>query len=395
MNTNNDALSPAAIDNAGSNTGNENGNRSRKLLIVTAVFVIAGIAWFIYWSLVTSKREATDDAYVGGDLIYVSSRVPGTVIALQGKDMDLVQAGQVVARLDTVDASTQLQKAASVLANSVRQFRQQEAQAAQLDAAIATQRLDLNRAKDDLGRREALNKDAIAAEELSHARNAVALAQAALTQTERQARTIHTLIDGTTARSNPAVLQAKAAYIDAWLATQRNVVIAPVTGHVTQHNVKLGQRIQSGQTLLTIVPLNNLWVDANFKEVQLRNLRIGQSATVESDLYGSDAIYHGKVAGIGIGTGAAFSLLPAQNASGNWIKVIQRVPVRIELDAQEVAAHPLRIGLSTTVHVDTHDRSGAMLSDSNSKSVSEQTDVYTTDMSKVEGDADRIIAQQL
>ncbi len=373
-----------------------NGKRQRTLLIVTAVFVALGIAWFVYWKLISSQREVTEDAYVGGEMVYVSSRVTGTVIGLQGKDMELVQAGEVLVRLDTVDADTQLHKAASALAASVRQFRQQQEQAAQLDAAIATQRLDLARVQADLARREPLSKeDAIAAEELSHARNAVAQAQAALTQTERQARTVHALIDGTNVRNNPAVLQAKAAYIDAWVATQRNAVIAPITGHITQHTVKLGQRIQPGQALLTIVPLNAVWVDANFKEVQLRNLRIGQTATVESDLYGKDAIFHGKVTGIGIGTGSAFALLPAQNASGNWIKVIQRVPVRIELDPREIAAHPLRIGLSTTVTVDIHDRSGAMLSDADSRPSTTATAVYETDLSKVEAAAERIIAQQL
>lgn len=384
------------IDIIPAETPNGNGKRRRMLFIVTIVFAALGIAWFVYWALVSSQREVTDDAYVGGDMVYVSSRVAGTVIGLQGKDMELVQAGQVLVRLDTVDADTQLQKAASALASAVRQFRQQQAQAAQLDAAIATQRLELVRAQDDLARREPLSKDdAIAAEELSHARNAVARAQAALTQTERQARTVHALIDGTSVRTHPSVLQAKAAYIDAWTTTQRNAVIAPITGHITQHTVKLGQRIQPGQTLLTIVPLHTLWVDANFKEVQLRHLRIGQPATVVSDLYGKDAVFHGKVTGIGIGTGAAFALLPAQNASGNWIKVIQRVPVRIALDAKEIAAHPLRIGLSTKVTVDTHDRSGAMLSNTDAKPSIESTAVYATDMSAVEAQAERIIAQQL
>jgi membrane fusion protein (multidrug efflux system) len=216
-----------------------------------------------------------------------------------------------------------------------------------------------------------------------------------LTQTEKQAHAIHALIDNTTARTTPSVLQAKAAYIDAWLSTQRNAVVAPVTGHVTQHTVKLGQRIQPGQALLTIVPLNAVYVDANFKEAQLRHLRIGQNATVESDLYGGDAEFHGKVSGIGIGTGAAFALLPAQNATGNWIKVTQRVPVRITLDPQELVAHPLRIGLSTTVKVDTHDRSGTMLAGAGSTQTAEQTEVYSTDMSAVEAAAERIIAKQL
>lgn len=379
-----------------SGNGTSNGARRRNLLIVTSLFAILGIAWLIYWWLISSRREVTEDAYVGGDLVYVSSRVPGTVVALQGKDMELVQAGQVLVRLDAVDADTQLQKAASALASAARQFRQQEAQAAQLDAAIVAQRLELLRTQEDLARREPLvGAEAIAAEELSHARNAVALAQAALTQTERQARSIHALIDGTNAHNNPAVLQAKSAYVDAWLAAQRNVVIAPVAGHITQHTVKLGQRIQPGQPLLTIVPLNALWVDANFKEVQLRHLRIGQPATVESDLYGSTALFHGQVSGIGIGTGAAFSLLPAQNASGNWIKVIQRVPVRIKLDPKEVAEHPLRIGLSTTVKVDIRERSGPMLSGAETPPSVEGTDVYAADLSRVEAAAETIITRQL
>jgi len=381
-------------DDTSEDTGN--GKRRRLLLTVTSLFIVIGIAWLAYWLVVGSKREVTDDAYVGGDLVNVSSRVAGTVIGWQGKDMELVQAGQVLVRLDTADADTQLQKAASALASAVRQFRQQQAQTEQLDAAIATQRLDLQRAQQDLARREPLiMQEAIANEELSHARSAVAVAQTALTQTEKQARMVHALIDGTTAHTNPAVLQAKSSYIDAWLNAQRNLVVAPVSGHITMHTVKLGQRIQPGQALLTIVPLNAVWVDANFKEVQLRHLRIGQTVSVESDLYGSDAEFHGTVTGIGIGTGAAFALLPAQNATGNWIKVTQRVPVRIKLDPQELATHPLRIGLSTTVKVDTHDRSGAMLAGAGTTPTVATTDVYATDMSSVEAAAESIIAKQL
>jgi membrane fusion protein (multidrug efflux system) len=384
-------------NNSSANTAEVgNGKRSRNLLIATAVFLIAGVAGFIYWTQIAAKRERTDDAYVAGDQVVVSSRIAGTVIGVQGKDMERVSAGQALVRLDTVDAETQLQKAASALAQSVRQFRQQHEQAGQFDAAIAVQKLDLMRTRDDLARREPLlTQQAIAAEELSHARNAVALAEASLTQTERQARSLHTLIDGTSVRTSPAVLQAKAAYVEAWLNRQRNAVVAPITGHITQHMVKLGQRIQPGQTLLTLVSLNDLWVDANFKEVQLRNMRIGQPVTVVSDLYGGEVVYHGVVAGIGIGTGAAFSLLPAQNASGNWIKVIQRVPVRIALDPKEIAAQPLRIGLSTTVTVDTHDRSGVMLSSAAQAPSSAATNVYATDMVQVEAEAERIIAQQL
>jgi membrane fusion protein (multidrug efflux system) len=201
-------------------------------------------------------------------------------------------------------------------------------------------------------------------------------------------------VDGTDAHNNPAVLQARRAYIDAWIALQRTTIVAPVTGHVAQRIVQPGQRVQSGQTLLSVIPLSTVWVDANFKEVQLRNLRIGQTAEVKSDLYGSDAIFTGKVSGIGAGTGAAFALLPAQNASGNWIKVIQRVPVRIALDADQVAAHPLRIGLSTVVTVDTHDRSGSTLPAAPT-SKDADTHIYELDVAPAEAQADAIISKQL
>lgn len=387
------------LDNSTATNTNEavpNGSRNRNLLVVTTVFIALGIGWFVYWSLILKWRERTDDAYVGGDQVSVTARVAGTVVSMQGKEMDAVKAGQALVTLDTSDAQVQLQKMASALASSARQYRQQSEQAAQLDAAIVTQKLELARAREDLARREPLLKDqAIAAEELAHARSAVSVAEATLAQTQRQAQSLHALLDGTNVHNNPAVLQAKSAYVDAWLNAQRNVIQAPVDGHITQHNVQLGQRIQAGQTLMTLVPLNKLWVDANFKEVQLRNLRIGQPVTLVSDVYGADVTYHGTITGIGIGTGAAFALLPAQNASGNWIKVVQRVPVRVTLDPNEVAAHPLRIGLSMTVTVNTRDRSGAVLRDANAAPGGGQTGVYAADMKQVEADAERIITAQM
>jgi len=373
-----------------------NGQRRRALLGITAAIIVLAVAAVLYWNLVLTKRERTDDAYVSGNQVAVSSQLNGTVIAVLADDMQLVQAGQELVRLDPVDAATELNRAGSNLAVSVRQFRQLTQQATQYDSLIVNRRLELARAQDDLQRREPLlAEQAIAGEELRHARDAVQLAQAALTQAESQARAAHAMIDGTTAGTNPSVLLAKGQYLVAWLAAQRNAIVAPVTGHVAQRSVQAGQRIQPGQSLLTIIPLNNLWIDANFKEVQLRNLRLGQVAEVDSDLYGDNAVFHGKVSGIGIGTGAAFSLLPAQNASGNWIKVIQRVPVRIQLDPQELATHPLRIGLSTTVTVDTHDRSGALLATVPNANPVVETTVYTPDLAKADAQAEAIIAKQL
>src|SRR3984893_3679249 len=314
------------------------GKRRKVLVIIAAVFIVIGLLWGLFWLLVLSKRERTDDAYVNGNKVVISAQVSETVIAVLTDDTQLVKAGQVLVRLDPVDAATGLARSASALGQSVRQVRQQKLTADQYDSIIATRRLELSRAEADLAQREPLLADsAIAPEEVRHARESVLLARAALTQAERQATASHALVDGTDVEHNPAVLQAKAAYRDAWIVAQRNAVVAPVTGYVAERSVQLGLHVTAGQALMTVIPLNALWVDSNFKEVQLRHLRIGQPAEVRSDLYGGSFVYHGHVTGMAAGTGAAFALLPAQNASGNWIKVVQRVPVRVQLDDADLA----------------------------------------------------------
>jgi membrane fusion protein (multidrug efflux system) len=278
----------------------------------------------------------------------------------------------------------------------VRQVRQQKLNADQYDAMIATRRLELVRAEADLAKREPLLADsAIAPEEVRHARESVLLARAALTQAERQATASHALVDGTDVEDNPAVLQAKAAFRDAWIAAQRNAVVAPVTGYVAERSVQLGQHVAAGQALMTVIPLNALWVDANFKEVQLRHLRIGQAAEVRSDLYGGSFVYHGHVTGMAAGTGAAFALLPAQNASGNWIKVVQRVPVRVQLDGADLAKSPLRVGLSATVTVDTTNEEGPVLPKEAADQPVGDTQVYSQDFEKANAEADAVVRRNL
>jgi membrane fusion protein (multidrug efflux system) len=339
-----------------------NGNRTKILLLIALVFIVLGALWAAYWVLVLSKRERTDDSYVNGNKVVISAQVSGTVIAVQADDTQLVKAGQVLVRLDPIDAQTNLSRMASALAKTVRQVRQERSTADQYDSVIDTRKLELARAEADLAKREPLLADhAIAPEEVRHARESVELARAGLTQAVRQSTSSHALVDGTQVEDNPAVLEPKSAYRDAWIAAQRNAVVAPVTGYVAERSVQLGQHIQAGQALMTVIPLNSLWVDANFKEVQLRHLRIGQPAEVRSDLYGGSFIFHGHVKGMAAGTGAAFSLLPAQNASGNWIKVVQRVPVRIQIDDADLVKSPLRVGLSATVTVDTTSRDGPVL----------------------------------
>jgi len=373
-----------------------NGRRRRILLLMAAGFIGLGVLWALYWLFVLEKRERTDDAYVNGNKVVISARVPGTVIAVLADDTQLVQAGQVLVRLDPLDAQIALARTSSALAQTVRQVRQEQSTAGQYDALIETRKIELARAQIDLAKREPLLADkAIAPEEVRHARESVELAQAALAQAIRQARAAHALVDGTRVQTNPAVLQAKTAFRDAWIAAQRNAVIAPVTGYVAERSVQLGQRIQAGQSLMTVIPLNTLWVDANFKEVQLRNLRIGQPAEVRSDLYGGSFIFHGHVAGLSAGTGAAFALLPAQNASGNWIKVVQRVAVRIQIDANDLAKSPLRVGLSTTVTVDTRNRSGGVLATRAADKAVGDTQVYASDLAQANAEADAIVSRNL
>jgi membrane fusion protein (multidrug efflux system) len=372
-------------------------NKRRNVLILIAViFIVLGVLWGAYWVLVLAEREQTDDAYVNGNKVVISAQISGTVIAVLADDTQRVVAAQVLVRLEPVDAQTNLSRTASALAQTVRQVRQEKSTADQYDSVIDTRRVELVRAEADLAKREPLLADhAIAPEEVRHARESVELARAALTQAVRQSISSHALVDGTDVEDNPTVLQAKTAFRDAWIAAQRNAVVAPVTGYVAERSVQLGQHIQAGQALMTVIPLNSLWVDANFKEVQLRNLRIGQPAEVRSDLYGGSYIFHGHVKGMSAGTGAAFSLLPAQNASGNWIKVVQRVPVRIQIDDADLVKSPLRVGLSATVTVDTANRDGPVLARESTDAPVGDTQVYTQDLDKANADADAIVRQNL
>jgi len=377
-------------------TNPSNGKRRRILLLIAVIFIVLGALWAAYWILVLAKREKTDDAYVNGNKVVISAQVSGTVIAVLADDTQLVKAGQVLVKLDPIDAQTALSRAASALAQTVRQVRQQKATAGQYDSEITTRKLELARAEVDMAKREPLIADhAIAGEEVRHAQESVQLARAALIQAERQSSSAHALVDGTPVETNPTVLQAKDTFRDAWITAQRNAVVAPVSGYVGERSVQLGQHIQAGEALMTVIPLHSLWVDANFKEVQLRNLRIGQNAEVRSDLYGGTFVFHGRVQGMSAGTGAAFSLLPPQNASGNWIKVVQRVPVRIRIDDADLVKSPLRVGLSTTVTVDTTSRNGPVLAPEANEEPVGDTQVYTQDLEKANAEAEEVVRRNL
>ncbi|MEI7764058.1 MAG: HlyD family efflux transporter periplasmic adaptor subunit [Comamonadaceae bacterium] len=369
------------------------GNPARKkaLLTLTSVVVLVGLAWTAYEWLVASHYESTDNAYVQGNVIQITPQIGGTVMAILADDTDYVKAGDPLVKLDPTDTQVALDQARAALAQTVRQVRTLYANNASLSAQVAVREADvvkaqteIARATDDLNRRQSLIQNgAISKEELSHAqtqltngKNALSSAQAGVAAAKQQLISNQTLTDGTAIDKHPSVQAAAVKLREAWLAAQRAALPAPVDGFVARRTVQLGQRVAAGTPLMAIVPLNQLWVDANFKEVQLRNIRIGQSVKLTADLYGKKVEYKGLVAGLGMGTGAAFALLPAQNATGNWIKVVQRVPVRVTLDAAQLAQNPLRVGLSMLATVDVSKQDGKMLADTPRAAALVQTKVY-------------------
>ena len=356
-NTMTPGASPAATP-----PGNPNGARKRGFLVLTVLVLAGAVAWAAHWFLVSRYFQSTDDAYVSSDLVQITSQVPGTVIAVRADDTQSVERGQVLAELDPADAQVALSGAEAQLARAVRTVRALFAQRDELKAQIAQRESDLSRVQDDLRRRLSLQADgAVSGEELSHARDAVALAHASLDAARGQLNATEAQIQGTTIATHPQVLDAEAAVRDADLALRRTELRSPVAGVVAKRSVELGQHIAAGTPLMAVVPLDDVWVDANFKEGQLRNMRVGQPVTLRADIYGRNVVFHGQLAGLAAGSGTAFALLPAQNASGNWIKIVQRLPVRVALDPSELAAHPLRVGLSMSAQVDVRDTSGPLV----------------------------------
>jgi len=341
---------------------NGNGSRRRNLLILALIVIVAGVGYGAWWLLVARYYQSTDDAYVSGDLVQITAEVPGTVVSLHADDTQSVQRDQPLLELDPADAQVATANAEANLARAVRQVRTLFAQGDQLHAQINERQIELKRAQDDYRRRAGLVSDgAVSSEELSHMKDQVTQLEATLAATREQHSATTVQIDGTTISTNPQVLAAAAAVRDAALALRRTHITAPVAGVVARRSVQVGQRVAPGTPLMAVVPLDDVWIDANFKEVQLADMRVGQPVELHADLYGGGTVYHGKLAGLAAGSGSAFALLPPQNASGNWIKIVQRVPVRIALDPKELKDHPLRVGLSMTVKVDIRDTSGPLI----------------------------------
>ena len=342
--------------------------RKRALAAIAGVVVLAAILYGVYWFIYLSHYQSTDDAYVQGNVVQITPEVAGTVVRVEVQDTDAVKPGQLLVALDPADARVTLDQAEATLAQTVREVRQVYGNDASSQADIRFRQADaartgaeLLRAEQDLARRHVLaQRQVISREDLAHAqatvdaaRAAYAAAQATLQGARSQLNASRALTEGVGVSAHPKVAAAASGVRMAYIAAQRTQLRAPVGGLVAKRSVQLGQRVQAGAPMMAIIPLDQVWVDANFKEVQLRKMRVGQAATLTADVFGKDVRFHGRVAGLGAGTGAAFALIPAQNATGNWIKVVQRVPVRIALDASELREHPLRLGLSMKVEVDT------------------------------------------
>lgn len=354
----------AATDHAPAQLATAAGrSRGRNLKILGGLVAICALGYGGYWYWYARYFESTDDCYVDGDVVQITSEVPGTVIRLRADDTQSVARGQSLLELDPADAEVAKSNAEANLARAVRAVRALFAKADQLRAEIRDREVELRQAEQDHNRRTGLLSDgAISSEEFEHTRDRITEVRASLTAAQQELNETIAQIDRTTIPTHPQVLAAVAAVRDASLALRRTHITAPVAGIVAQRSVQVGQRVAAGTPLMGVVPLGAVWVDANFKEVQLRDMRVGQPVTLRADMYGGRVKYHGRLVGLSAGSGTAFALLPAQNASGNWIKIVQRLPVRIALDTNELRAHPLRIGLSVTADVDIRDTSGPLVS---------------------------------
>lgn len=342
-----------------------NQKRQFFMTVATIAFLIIALLVGMYWLIIGRFYEETDDAYVNGNIIPITSQVMGTIIAVKADDTQFVKTGQLLVQLDPIDSFIAFEQAKADLAQTVRTTQQLFINNTGLKADISNRKTIYEQARKDLERRHsAVGYGAVSKEELIHAQDTLKSADATLIQAHSALQANLALTDNTDLYQHPNVLAAAAKLRQAYIDYKRSEILAPSNGEISKRTAQIGQRITAGTPLMALVPLEQVWVDANFKEKQLRHMRIGQPVSLTADIYGSSVRYHGQIVGFSAGTGSAFALLPAQNATGNWIKVVQRLPVRIALDPKELQAHPLRIGLSMSVTVNTHDRSGKFISTS-------------------------------
>ncbi|WP_039056512.1 efflux RND transporter periplasmic adaptor subunit [Enterobacter sp. Bisph1] len=368
------------------------GKRKRNFAILFVVLLLIAAGCLAWYLLYARYYETTDDAYVNANLVTLTPQIGGTVTQVAVDEGDYVAKGQPLVLLDPSDTEIALQQAEANLASTVRQVRGLYSTVDNYRAQLAAKQTALQTAQNDYARRQKIaTSGAISAEDLAHYRDAVATAKSDLAAAQQVLTTNLAMTDDTVIDSHPEIKSAIATLRQRFLDNARSTIVAPVSGFVAKRAVQLGMRVNSGTTLMSIVPLDQVWVDANFKESQMNTMRLGQKVTLTADLYGDDIEYHGTIESLGIGTGSAFSLLPAQNASGNWIKIIQRLPVRITLDPHDMQKHPLRVGLSMFARVDIRNPQGDLLPPKTVAAPRFTTDVYQNALDN----ADRLVAKIL
>lgn len=369
------------------------GKLLRGLLAIVVLLLAAAALWYFMFG---RWFEETDDAYVQGNQVQITPLVTGTVVAINADDGMRVERGQLLVQLDPADTEVALQQARANLARTVRQTRGLYRSVEGAQAELSARQVTLNRVREDFARRKGLAATgAISDEELAHARNELAAAEAAVAGSRETFERSNALVDDTVIATQPDVQAAAAQLRQAYLNNARAGIVAPVSGYVARRSVQVGQRVQPGTALMAVVPTEQMWVEANFKETQLRHMRLGQEVELRSDLYGGEVKYKGRIDSLGLGTGSAFSLLPAQNASGNWIKIVQRVPVRIAIDAKQLADNPLRIGLSMKAEVSLRDQNGTVLPTTTAKGQVFDTDVYAKQLHSADDVIHEIIQSNL
>ena len=373
-------------------SNNKSQQRKKGLSIFILLLLLIAIGSAAYWFFFIKGFEETEDAYVSGNQVMVSSQVAGNISKINVDNMDPVQAGDVLLELDDTNAKLSFEQAKSNLANAVRQISQLNYTVKQLKSAVRANEITLAQAQGNLNRRVQLVKDgAIDKESFQHAKEAVELAKANLTTSQNQLEANQALLLDGPLSEQPQIQSAVSNLKQAWLNLERTKIRSPIKGYVARRNAQVGQAVSVGGALMAVVNTDQMWLDANFKETQLTHMRIGQPVEIHFDLYGKDKTFDGKVVGIEMGTGSAFSLLPTQNATGNWIKVVQRVPVRIQLDPQQLAENPLRIGLSATVKVNVSDSQGETLRNQAPSTTLYSTNVLQYDESAVNNLIESII----
>ena len=371
--------------------------RNKVLLWVSISLFLIGSAYFIYWFTYGRFHEFTDDAYVSGNTVMITTQVPGIVTTIYVQDTDYVIKNTPLVQLDRTDHEIALEKSKKELAETVRDVAKLFADASEMRAEIEEKKaIFIKKALDYERRTSLVSSGSVSKEDFDHALSDMGSSYFSLIATEKTYFGLMAQIDNTTIDTHPRVDRVKQEVKKAWIDLGRCTLYAPVSGIVAQRSVQVGKWVETTEPLLAVVPLDQMWIDANFKESQLSRMRVGQPVTVYADMYGSDVEYKGILTGVGGGTGSVFSVLPPQNATGNWIKIVQRVPVRIDIPAKMLQEHPLRLGLSMEVTVDTTSTEGSMTPATRTKDLPRfATDVYASEEKGVEALIQTILLENM